>query len=209
MQVRVRVRVRVQPPDEQRLHRSLRCQSSHCLPPSVASPATHGGAWCDVMPPPPPPPAPAPAHADYALRTGAFDHTGRAPKDPGGCKDACWGGEGPAYACVLRCISPALARSLSLSPSVCACSSAAAVEAKAAAQQRYDTARGGRPERLATGVQMRGAAAPSSRCAASLSAVHPSGRWRRCAGLYFPLMLPPDTAPWYLRTAVLLLYCRQ
>lgn len=45
---------------------------------------------------------------DYALRTGAFDHTGAAPADP----DA----------------------------------------AKAAAQVRYDAARGGRPERLATGM---------------------------------------------------------
>lgn len=45
---------------------------------------------------------------DYALRTGAFDHTGAAPAD--------------------------------------------ADAAKAAAQARYDAARGGRPERLATGA---------------------------------------------------------
>lgn len=45
---------------------------------------------------------------DYALRTGAFDHTGSAPADP--------------------------------------------EAAKAAAQARYDAARSGRPERLATGV---------------------------------------------------------
>eukprot|EP00887_Chlorella_sp_A99_P001715 scaffold8.g1715.t1 len=44
---------------------------------------------------------------DYALRTGAFDHTGAAPADP--------------------------------------------AEAKAKALQRYEAARGGRPERLATG----------------------------------------------------------
>lgn len=50
--------------------------------------------------------------SDYALRTGAYDHTGTAP--PG-------------------------------------------VEAaKAAAQARYDAARGGRPERLATGTGGRG-----------------------------------------------------
>lgn len=51
---------------------------------------------------------------DYALRTGAFDHTGAAPADP--------------------------------------------AEAKAAAQQRYDAARGGRPERLATGAGWVGSA---------------------------------------------------
>ena len=104
MQVRVRVRVRVQPPDEQRLHRSLRCQSSHCLPPTLASPATPGGA------PPPPPPPPPPHTQTMRCAPGPLTTPAGRPRTQVGARMPAGEGRGLptlVYSVASRLLSPA------------------------------------------------------------------------------------------------------